>query len=236
MVNFQRELHREVGLEGISIMMLAAFIFLVGGMISGKILPKFLRTKIIESRNTYLASGNYTHSYGEIVYVRAASGGGHAFYHWKLNGQRLENSSPIIKVDISSNHFLRALFVKKDLLKPLKERSPPEGANMHFNMTLLDASECNANFFKVFSYVAVDINSSLNKGLLSNCSTGTENGQIGMTGLTMYGTRAEPLWLIENCKYSARKSLAVLEWVSFDGNGKVGLEVSPREVSMVNVS
>ena len=83
---------------------------------------------VVGNGSTNPPEGTYTYLQGDIALIKAIPDEGYIFYQWELDGQRLGRGSPLIEVEVNKNHVLRALFVKKELVEPLKgTQSPGEG-------------------------------------------------------------------------------------------------------------
>ncbi len=89
--------------------------------------PHTLEIIVVGEGTTLPPPGIHSYDEGQVVTVRAEPAEGYVFYQWEIDGKRVGRNSPIIRIEMSEDHLLRALFVKETLVAPLKSVSSSEG-------------------------------------------------------------------------------------------------------------
>ena len=122
-----------------------------------------LNIQVIGNGTTEPAPGRHTYSRGSIALVKAEPAEGYVFYQWEIDGRRVGRNSPLIEVVMDEDHVLKALFVKKSLVAPLKSISPNGNASLGVGGT---AGATGWDFPSDYRVIAGGIDLSFNEDLL----------------------------------------------------------------------
>ena len=126
-----------------------------------------LTIEAVGSGTTSPSPGVYTYTSGQEVTVEAIPDEGYIFYQWELDGQRLGRGSPLIEVEVNKNHVLRALFVKKELVEPLKGTQSPGEGDTGIDIKSGVSAERGWNLTSNLSLVAEEVDLEFNDDVLS---------------------------------------------------------------------